>query len=214
MNLKRVLVWVVIAVLASMAVSSLDVLAGQPDGLHCPDGSITGHIENGPIDNDFVIAAGHTICVKAGEGNTGLVVTDGITDLQTYLFLAGIVDGSGQQGRDVSYYAIYAYPSEDPEPTPTPEPTPEPTPTPTPKPTPTVESTPEPTATPITTTTVAATTEPELQPLPTLPRTDPEGEPPGGRVEAEHDGLYWLLVIFTAMFILSAAQPRGRRRGE
>ena len=63
--------------------------------------------ESGSDDNDYVPAEGTVICVKASTGNTGGITADGVTTLQEYLFNAGIIDGSGDQGRDVSYWVTY-----------------------------------------------------------------------------------------------------------
>src|SRR5688572_26746660 len=70
---------------------------------HCPDGWTTKD-ESGADDNDYVPEAGLSICVKASTEATGVITADGTTTLQEYLFNAGIIDGSGEQGRDVSYW--------------------------------------------------------------------------------------------------------------
>lgn len=102
-----------------MAIGSLLVLSGvaladQSEDLHCPAGWVDKD-ESGMDDNDYVPEAGLLICVKAGSpnanegglGNTGILLTDGERTLQEYLFDAGIVDGSGLAGRDVSYWVTY-----------------------------------------------------------------------------------------------------------
>jgi hypothetical protein len=118
-----------------MAVGALLVFAGgvaadQPEDLHCPAGWLTKD-DSGADDNDLVPAADLLICVKAGSpssndsdvGNTGIIVSDGESTLREYLFAAGIVDGSGTQGRDVSYWVIYeTMPSEEPSVVPSEEP--------------------------------------------------------------------------------------------
>jgi hypothetical protein len=73
---------------------------------HCPDGW-TDKDESGADDNDVVLDAGTEFCVKSGTEATGILVADGTTTLQEYLEAAGIVDGSGDQGRDVSHWVIY-----------------------------------------------------------------------------------------------------------
>ena len=73
---------------------------------HCPDGW-TDKDESGADDNDVVLAAGTEFCVKAENEATGKLVADGVTTLQEYLEEAGIVDGSGEQGRDVSHWVVY-----------------------------------------------------------------------------------------------------------
>jgi hypothetical protein len=103
------------------------VLAAPPPDLHCPSGGVKD--ETGAATNDLVLALGTSFCVKAGTENTGVLVANGWSTLQDYLVLAGIMDGSGQQGRDVSYFVVYS-----PEVTPTPGPTTPPTVEPTPQP--------------------------------------------------------------------------------
>jgi streptogrisin C len=121
---------------------------------HCPgepgttiEGAVKVEATGGTQDeiNELVLEAGTVFCVKASAGATGYLTADGETTLQEYLFEAGIVDGSGEQGRDVSYYVTY---EEEPTPTPTPTPTEEETASPTPTPTPTEEETASPTPTP------------------------------------------------------------------
>jgi len=122
-----------------MTVGALLVFAGgvaadQPEDLHCPAGWLTKD-ESGADDNDLVPASDLLICVKAGSpssndsdtGNTGIVVSDGESTLQEYLFAAGIVDGTGLHGRDVSYWVTYetlpsVVPSEEPSVMPSEEP--------------------------------------------------------------------------------------------
>jgi hypothetical protein len=87
---------------------------------HCPDGGTKTEANGGTqaAINALVLEAGTQVCVKAENEATGLVTADGSTTLQAYLYAAGIVDGSGQQGRDVSYYVVYGTaPSTDPSPT-------------------------------------------------------------------------------------------------
>jgi hypothetical protein len=110
--------WMTLSI-ALMVIGALFVFSGvamaeQPGDLHCPDGWLTKD-ESGADDNALVPAAGTVICVKAGStqsneselGNTGIIVADGEMTLQEYLFEAGIVDGSGEMGRDVSYWVTY-----------------------------------------------------------------------------------------------------------
>lgn len=120
--------WMTVSI-ALMAIGALLVFSGvagadQPEDLQCPDGWVTKDA-SGADDNDLVPEAGLLICVKAGSpgsnvtdtGNTGIILTDGETSLQEYLYAAGIVDGSGMQGRDVSYWVTYETPTEEPSPT-------------------------------------------------------------------------------------------------
>lgn len=126
---QRTVLGFIIAIMA-FALLATAAQAAPPVNLHCPDGWSTKD-ESGSDDNDLVLAAGTTICVKAGTGNTGILIADGETTLQEYLFEAGIIDGSGEQGRDVSYWVLYGT-QETPAPTPEPSATPEPSVTPEP----------------------------------------------------------------------------------
>jgi len=104
--------------------------AGLPIGLasaaaadHCPGGNastappVDGSVyessfkdEQGAATNDTVLPAGTHFCIKSGgqaDQATGILVADGTTTLRQYLFRAGIIDGSGTQGRNVSYYMVY-----------------------------------------------------------------------------------------------------------
>jgi len=95
----------VIAGFALMSPASADP---DPD-LHCDGHNVAPNVkdESGANDNDLVPPEGTLICVKASTGNTGVIVADGETTLREYLFNAGIVDGSGYKGRDVSYWVTY-----------------------------------------------------------------------------------------------------------
>jgi len=73
--------------------------------------------ENRPQDelNSYVPDEGDVICIKSGQGQDGqttgmFVVDDSGRTLQEWLFYFGIVDGSGEQGRDVSYWMQYTPP--------------------------------------------------------------------------------------------------------
>jgi len=87
----------------------------QDTDLHCPDGGVKVNVndDNDAEDDDqdvvnaLVLDEGTRVCVKAGPGNTDIVIADGEDTLQEILFDNGIKDGSGEQGRDVSYYVIY-----------------------------------------------------------------------------------------------------------
>lgn len=231
-NLIRAVLLTALIMLTGLAGSAS---AAPPANLHCPEPSLTGHIED--ASNDLVVAAGTVICVKAGPGNTGVITADGITTLRGYLFEAGIIDGSGEQGRDVSYYVVYSYPEVSPSPsssvspsitpspsygpTPTPSPTgtpvasPTATPTvpPSPQPSPTPESTPFPTPTPTLQpsptpeSTPSPTTAPVPTPRVTLPPTDAisEAEARGG----DPGDLGELLLI--SFFIIAAMHMVSRK---
>jgi hypothetical protein len=105
---------VTLVAIGALLVFSGVALADQPEDLHCPDGYLVKD-EDGMEDNDYVPEADLRICVKAGSpsanesglGNTGIILTDGESTLQEYLYEAGIVDGSGEAGRDVSYWVTY-----------------------------------------------------------------------------------------------------------
>lgn len=133
-------VWVAAMAVGALLIFSGVALADQPEDLHCPAGWETKD-DSGADDNSVVPPAGLSICVKAGSpssndtgrGNTGVILTDGETTLQGYLFEARIVDGSGTQGRDVSYWVTYG--AEEPTATPTSAPTTAPTSAPTGAPT-------------------------------------------------------------------------------
>lgn len=100
------------ATVALTAAFLIPTMAGA-DHNHCPDGGTK--VESGSAGNDLVLDEGTRVCVKAGSpqsndsghGNTDIVVADGESTLQEILFDNGIKDGSGEQGRDVSYYVTY-----------------------------------------------------------------------------------------------------------
>jgi hypothetical protein len=100
--------------IGALLVFSGVALADQSEDLHCPDGWVDKD-DTGMDDNDYVPEAGLLICVKAGSpnaneselGSTGIILTDGESTLQEYLYDAGIKDGSGNAGRDVSYWVTY-----------------------------------------------------------------------------------------------------------
>ncbi len=105
---------VTLVAIGALLVFSGVALADQSEDLHCPDGWVDKD-STGMEDNDVVPEADLWICVKAGSqnanesglGNTGIILTDGETTLQEYLYEAGIIDGSGEAGRDVSYWVTY-----------------------------------------------------------------------------------------------------------
>lgn len=91
--------------------------SGDHDAIedHCPDHQGNpDKDESGSDDNNLVPVAGTRICVKAGNDNssppggaTGIVIADGTKTLRQYLAAAGIVDGGGVLGRNVSYWVTY-----------------------------------------------------------------------------------------------------------
>lgn len=165
--MKRI-VLTALAVLSIAMAGASNVFAVPPSDMHCPAGGVKD--ETGAADNGLILPAGTTFCVKAGTGNTGLVVADGVTTLQEYLVAAGIVDGSGEQGRDVSYFVVYeeVQPSTEPSSEPSVEPSTEPS----------VPPSAEPSATPSEAPSAEPSVEPsvtpsdEPSPAPTLPPTD------------------------------------------
>jgi outer membrane biosynthesis protein TonB len=124
-----------VALTMMLAVTATSIVLADVE--HCPGHSDSANTKveatggNQEAVNNLVLPAGTQFCVKSSTGNTGVLVANGTTTLREYLEAAGIVGGDGQ-GRDVSYYVIYA---EEPTATPTEEPTPTPAATPTPTPT-------------------------------------------------------------------------------
>jgi hypothetical protein len=163
-------------------VLAADETAGQCEGYNDP-----ANTKVNTDDGSIVLEAGLTICIKAGNGNTGLIETDGETTLAEYIEASGLLNEGGQVP-NVSNYVVYDVPTPTPTPTPTP-PDEDPTPTPTPTATPTVAPTPTPTPSPTppdddgepTPTPVPPTQTPPTQPpAATLPPTDMEGTDTSG----------------------------------
>ena len=115
MILKKFLIAAAITVglvagpMAGVAVPTQDV------DLHCPDGGVKveakddndSEADDTVVLNALVLDAGTRVCVKAGPGNTGIVIADGVDDLQQILFDNGIKNGNETDGKDVSYYVVY-----------------------------------------------------------------------------------------------------------
>lgn len=120
----RIVILAGAAIIAMLFMATL-ASAAPPVDLHCPDGGTKTEAIETEL-NDLIPEAGVLVCVKAGTGNTGVVTADGETTLQGLLFAAGIVDGSGEQGRDVSYFVVYEA-TQSTDPSSTVEPTPDPT---------------------------------------------------------------------------------------
>jgi hypothetical protein len=104
-----------IAVLALGLVGLMGAPASAQATEHCPDHEgHPGKVEatNSEL-NDVVLPAGTLFCIKAGTDatseSTGILESDGETTLCEYLIQAGIVDGTGEDCRDVSYYVVYEY---------------------------------------------------------------------------------------------------------
>lgn len=197
---------VVLATVLAIALAG-GVAATQPANLHCPDGGTK--IESGSAGNGVVLPAGTLFCVKAGPGNTGILVADGSTPLQVYV------------GKDVSYYVVYTEVTPSPQPT---EPTSTSTPTATLQPTLTPTSTPLPSASASISTpspSTAPTTGPSDHPGPTLTSTAPSPTlPPTDTATAStsRPNDAWVFLVIFASMILSWAitmahlQAHRRRR--
>lgn len=106
--MKKVLIGAAIIATAIVAVAPA-AFSTQDEDLHCPAGGtkVEANGETQTAINDLVLAAGTRVCVKAGPGNTDIVIADGEDDLQDILFNAGIKNGGGTDGKDVSYYVVY-----------------------------------------------------------------------------------------------------------
>ena len=195
-----------VALAASAPVLAADDTAGQ-----CPGYDDPANTKTDTSDGSIVLAAGLTICIKAGNGNTGQFVTDGVSTLAEYIEDSGLLNEGGQVP-NVSNYVVYGptpTPTPEPTPTPTPEPTPTPTPEPTPTPTPeaTPTPTPEPTPTPTPEDSVGAETG---TPPATLPPTDTFA---GDASPVSSWGV--LLVVLTGIaasaYVLTPSRSRRRR---
>jgi len=151
---------------------ALPVLAAPSANAGQCDGATT--IGNTPTsDGTIVLPAGLSVCIHAGNGNTGIFETDGTSTLADYILASGLLNDGGQVP-GVSNYVVY-----DPEATPSQSPTPSSTPiasaTPTPVPTPTVEPSPsvEPSSTPTFTPTPTPSESPTSTPEPSTPTVSP-----------------------------------------
>jgi hypothetical protein len=126
-------------------------------------------------------------------------------------------NGTPRAGHEEDYLGPCLTPSPSASPSDSPEPSSSPSPTPSPSPSASPSESPSPTTTPPTpspslTPTPTPSDSPDA-PLPTPPPTDTEAQAPA----SDEDGtglVFWLFLIGTAAFILAAAQPHGRRRGE
>jgi hypothetical protein len=140
--------------------------AGQCDGYNA-----AGNTKVDTANGSIVLAAGLTICIHAGKGNTGSITTDGARTLAQYIQASGLRNKGGQVPT-VSNYVVYRAPT--PTATPTAStPTPEPTlaATPTPEPTQAATPTPEPTTGTPTPEPIAGTPTPE--PIAGTPTPEP-----------------------------------------
>jgi hypothetical protein len=107
-----------ISVLAVLALGMVGLFGSPASAVteHCPDHE--GHPGKVEATNDelngIVLAEGTEFCVKAGtettgEESTGTLIANGKSTLCDYLIEAGILDGSGETCKDVSYYVVYEY---------------------------------------------------------------------------------------------------------
>lgn len=109
--MRRLPVLIIVLGLLLTALSFAAPVAALTD--HCPDhegnpGKVQS-VTPGDLD-EVVLDAGTLVCVKAGTEATGIVTADGEQSLCDILITAGILDGSGETCRNVSYYIIYEAP--------------------------------------------------------------------------------------------------------
>lgn len=108
----------------AFAVDEASDQAGQCDGYNDP-----ANTKVDTSDGSIVLEVGLTICIKAGNGNTGLIETDGETTLAAYIEDSGLLNNGGQVP-NVSNYVIYGQAAESPSASPSPSASEEATPTP------------------------------------------------------------------------------------
>jgi hypothetical protein len=125
--MKRTITFISVLALMMSLLAVVPALAENPD--HCPganegnadpmpEGYTAEKIEanqgNQSEINSYVPPAGTVICIKSGGQDakaTGIfIVDDSGRTLQEWLYFYNIRDGSGTQGRDVSYYMVYTPP--------------------------------------------------------------------------------------------------------
>lgn len=157
--MKRIIATLFAVLAIGLSGASIALAAPSANSGQCPDATTIGNTPTS--DGSIVLDAGLTVCIHAGNGNTGMFVTDGTSTLADYILASGLLNDGGQVP-SVSNYVVYA---STPTPTPTPEVTPTPTPEVTPTPTPEVTPTPTPEVTPTPTPVVTPT--PEITPTPT-----------------------------------------------
>lgn len=58
-------------------------------------------------DGSKVFPSGWTVCLKAGNGNTGPIVTDGVTTIAEYIEQSGLLNNGGQVP-NISNYVVYS----------------------------------------------------------------------------------------------------------
>lgn len=137
----------------------------------CPGATTIGNTPTS--DGGIVLAAGLTVCIHAGNGNTGQFVTDGTSTLADYILASGLKNPGGQVP-GVSNYVVYSgepssSPSTDPSTQPSSEPSSEPSSAPSTEPS--AEPSVAPSASP------SASSTPSSSPVSTPPPTDAYGDP-------------------------------------
>jgi hypothetical protein len=146
----------------------------------CPGATTIGNTPTS--DGSIVLDAGLSVCIHAGNGNTGTFVTDGTSTLADYILASGLLNEGGQVP-NVSNYVIYeeeasSSPSSEPSSEPSSTPSSSPTSTPSPSSEPTPSESPSPSATPTSTPsspTPSVSTGPALTPPPTDTASAPSG---------------------------------------
>lgn len=159
----RAIVWVV--ALAVFAAGAASVIASpSPQSGQCPGATTIGNTATS--DGSIVLAAGLSVCIHAGNGNTGTFITDGTSTLADYILASGLLNHGGQVPT-VSNYVIYTEEGSSSTPSPSDHSA---TPTPMlPTPTPTATATGTPKATPTPSITVPES--PSLKPSPKTHQT-------------------------------------------
>lgn len=117
----------ILAIILSAALAGTASAAPSSNSGQCPGATSIGNTPTS--DGSIVLAAGLTVCIHAGNGNTGIFETDGKTTLADYILASGLVNNGGQVP-NVSNYVVYtegepsSTPSSDPSPSPSATPVP------------------------------------------------------------------------------------------
>lgn len=75
--------------------------AGQCDGYNSP-----ANTKVDTSDGSIVLEAGLLACFKAGDGNTGAILTDGVSTIADYILASGLLNEGGQVP-NISNYVVY-----------------------------------------------------------------------------------------------------------
>lgn len=94
-----------IAVIA-IALSGTTAMAANPTAGQCVGYNDPANTKVDTSDGSIVLPAGLTVCFKAGNGNTGQVVTDGESTIAEYIAASGLLNEGGQVP-NISNYVIY-----------------------------------------------------------------------------------------------------------